>query len=262
MMNDYISFNWDGYSTDVSKYFQTLKQDSLFTDVTLVSDDQVQVSAHKVVLSLCSGYFKNILTKNIHPHPLLCLDGVSSEELNNVVDYIYNGQVKIGQNKIDRFLALAQKLQLQGLLNDDRKFDVIQDEFERNECSTQATTPTSLQRQESFKDVINHDHEGVITSQEENIGEIKRRKSKKFKNIILHPESDMTIEELDYKVTKNIEKISGDGYKCIICGKTFGRGGARFHVETHFKKLFYCIECEKTSTNRRSLYQHFCAGQN
>ena len=35
-------------------------------DVTLVSADLQQVSAHKIVLFACSKYFKNILQQNRH----------------------------------------------------------------------------------------------------------------------------------------------------------------------------------------------------
>ena len=45
-----------------------------------------------------------------------CLDGINFSELNNVLDYIYYGEVNIYQEDLDRFLLVAQKLQLQGLL--------------------------------------------------------------------------------------------------------------------------------------------------
>jgi hypothetical protein len=84
-----------------------------------VSDDQKMMSAHKLVLSASSPYFKHILTTNKHSHPLLCLDGVSSAELQCVLDYIYQGEVQIYQEQLDRFLVVAQRLQLEGLTSQD-----------------------------------------------------------------------------------------------------------------------------------------------
>ena len=72
-----------------------LKKEEDFFDVTLVSDDQSQIKAHKVVLSSCSPFFKNILRNNPHQHHLLFLGGISSYHLQLVTDYIYHGEVKV-----------------------------------------------------------------------------------------------------------------------------------------------------------------------
>ena len=87
-------------------------------DVTLVSDDHKQVSAHKLVLSACSEYFRDIFKNNSKPnaHPLLCLEGISSDDLKNIMDYIYNGEVQLYQEKLDNFLSIAQRLKLEGLI--------------------------------------------------------------------------------------------------------------------------------------------------
>ena len=60
------SLKWNDFEKNVSKSFSQLtrKQTGLF-DVTLVSSDQKQVSAHRLVLSACSDFFKNILNSLI-----------------------------------------------------------------------------------------------------------------------------------------------------------------------------------------------------
>lgn len=84
--------------------------------ITLVSDDQRQISAHKLVLSSCSGYFKTILKQNKHENLLLCLEGISCTDLQQVLDYIYLGEVQIHKEQMDRFIYVAQRLQLDGLM--------------------------------------------------------------------------------------------------------------------------------------------------
>ena len=93
-----------------------MRHDDNLNDVSLVSDDNVQIFAHKVVLSSCSGYFKDIFIKNRQPHPILCLVGVNSQEVNNVLDYIYKGEVQISQDNLNTFLEVAQKFELEGLV--------------------------------------------------------------------------------------------------------------------------------------------------
>ena len=111
-----FSLKWNDFQTNISRSFYKLRAENDFHDVTLVSDDQRLVSAHKLVLSSCSGYFKKILKQNKHENLLLCLEGISYTDLQHVLDYIYLGEVQIHQEQMDRFIYVAQRLQLDGLL--------------------------------------------------------------------------------------------------------------------------------------------------
>ena len=132
-MSEKFSLKWNDFQSNVSRTFSQLRSEEEFFDVSLVSDDQKMMSAHKLVLSASSPYFKHILTTNKHSHPLLCLDGVSSAELQCVLDYIYQGEVQIYQEQLDRFLVVAQRLQLEGLTSQD-------DEQERKMNETREDT--------------------------------------------------------------------------------------------------------------------------
>merc|ERR1712055_192750 len=123
-MSEKFCLKWNNFQTNVSRTFSILRNEDEFLDVSLVSEDQKMMSAHKLVLSACSPYFKHILTMNKHSHPLLCLDGVSSGELQFVLDYIYNGEVQVYQEQLDRFLEVAQRLKLEGLTGNDGEQEV------------------------------------------------------------------------------------------------------------------------------------------
>ena len=97
-MLEKCNFKWQDFQPHLANTFSTLKNDKSFVDVTLMSDDFHMVSAHKVVLSASSEYFKNVLSYRNHSHPLLYLDGISKNDLNNVIDYIYIGKIQIHQN--------------------------------------------------------------------------------------------------------------------------------------------------------------------
>ena len=107
---------WNDFQQNVSRTFSQLRQESGLFDVTLVSSDHKQVSAHRLVLSACSDFFKNIFHRITHSHPLLYLDGVDHTEINLMLDYIYQGEVQIYQEHLDRFLEIAEKFKLDGLL--------------------------------------------------------------------------------------------------------------------------------------------------
>ena len=114
-MENSLSLKWNEFQSCAANSFKQLRKLNEFHDVTLVCDDYKQMSAHKLILSSCSTYFKTVLSQTNHPNPMICLDGISSQELNNILDYIYNGEVLIGQDDIDQFLKIAAKLKLEGL---------------------------------------------------------------------------------------------------------------------------------------------------
>ena len=117
-MTEKFCLKWNDFTTNTTKAFGLLRKEDFLQDVTLVGDDNRQVAAHKLVLSSCSQFFKQIFKNNKHSHPLICLDGITSTELDNILNYMYDGEVNIFQDDLDRFLAVAQRFKLEGLLGD------------------------------------------------------------------------------------------------------------------------------------------------
>ena len=65
MSQETFSLNWKTYEAHIKKSFQNLLNEHVFSDVTLVCDDQTQLQAHKIVLSACSPVLKKVLLKNM-----------------------------------------------------------------------------------------------------------------------------------------------------------------------------------------------------
>ena len=186
-MFEKFSLKWNDFQYNVTKSFSNLRKEEDFYDVTLVSDDQKQMSAHKVVLSSCSEYFKNILKQNKHSQPLLCLDGINSNELNNILDYIYYGSVNILQDDLDKFLRISQRLKLQGLMaeEDDSKSNItVQEEY----------VPPNI----AFNDFK---YEKVETS---DILQVSESKINNEKTIIIN--NFQNIEDLDAQILEIMDK--------------------------------------------------------
>ena len=74
------------------------------------------MDAHKVILAASSPFFRNLLKMNKHPHPLIYMRGVKSENLLAVVDFLYRGEANVYQENLDSFLAIAEEFQLKGLM--------------------------------------------------------------------------------------------------------------------------------------------------
>ena len=95
--------------------FKELGEKGHFADVTLVSDDQIQTKAHKVVLSACSPVLKTLLVNNPHSHPLLYLRGIKQTELQAILKFMYFGETQIFEHRINRFVSAAKDLEVKDI---------------------------------------------------------------------------------------------------------------------------------------------------
>ena len=115
-MTEKFSLKWNDYQSNWNRAINDLHKDTDFADVTLISDDKVKFSAHKIVLSSCSSMFKFILKGNTHGNSMLFLGGVNSINLGFILEYIYQGEVNLYQEQVESFLESAQGLEIEGLL--------------------------------------------------------------------------------------------------------------------------------------------------
>ena len=110
-----LCLKWNDFQDNITSAFGERRQDRQFADVTLACDDGQQVDAHKVILASSSPFFLDILTRNKHPHTLIYMRGMKSEDLVAIVDFLYFGEANVFQENLDSFLAIAEELKLKGL---------------------------------------------------------------------------------------------------------------------------------------------------
>ena len=114
MASEKFCLRWNDFESNISVAFRELRDDKDFFDVTLACDEE-QIQAHKVILSACSPFFRSILRKNPHAHPLLYLKGVKFSDLQSVLNFMYHGEVNVAQEELNSFLAVAEELRVKGL---------------------------------------------------------------------------------------------------------------------------------------------------
>jgi len=105
---------WNDFENNVSTAFRELRDEKDFFDVTLACEDE-QIHAHKVILGACSSFFRAVLRRNPHQHPLLYLKGVKYADLESVLNFMYHGEVNVAQDDLNSFLAVAEELKVKGL---------------------------------------------------------------------------------------------------------------------------------------------------
>ena len=245
-MSEKFSLKWNDFHSNVSKSFSLLRNEDYLHDVTLVSDDHKKVSAHKLVLSASSEYFRDIFKNNQHSHPLICLGRVSNEELQNRMDYIYNGEVQIFQENLERFLGVAKRLKLEGLIGGKQEeYEVEMDnkDFVDTFIPSLAETPSK-----------------PIPCNRPILKSEKKEMSSRTNNAVATAIATVALatNNLEKQVNKYLEECSDGTFSCSVCGKTSSRKqDTQRHIETHIDGLSYeCQVCGKTFRSKNSLNTH------
>ena len=141
MSSEKFCLRWNDFESNINVAFKELRDDKDFFDVTLACDED-QIQAHKVILSACSPFFRNILRRNPHPNPLLYLKGVKFTDLQYVLNFIYHGEVSVGQEELNTFLAVAEELRIKGLTQNSQHESVKT----KKESSTSGYTTSSARQ--------------------------------------------------------------------------------------------------------------------
>ena len=83
-----LCLQWNDFQENIASSFRELREDREFTDVTLACEDGLHIEAHKVVLASSSPFFMQLLKKIKHPHPLIYMRGLRSQDLVAIMDFL------------------------------------------------------------------------------------------------------------------------------------------------------------------------------
>ena len=245
-MPEAFSLKWEKFHSNVSKSFGLLRNEDYLHDVTLVGDDHKQVYAHKLVLSVCSEYFKDIFKYNNkqNVHPFLCLNGISSEDLKNVLTYIYNGEVRLYQASLRRFLDVAHRLKLRGLMDmenqeDDEDPQEVVPKMELDETEESASSAKLAFSKKIYTPTIS---------------KIVSMPSKEWNEREGGSISDIHQNEIKRKEIANV----GSKYQCPQCDKLFSHNST---VHQHIRSVHEgvkvnCNQCHKQFAKTCHLARH------
>merc|ERR1712129_560633 len=172
-----------------------------------------------------------------------------------MIDFLYYGEANIYQENLDSFLAVAEELQLKGLIGSGAKEEVE----ELN------NPPTLKKKAKHLKQEQMHKRQDHTTSDSIFIGEKESS-----------PPQDGTVAVTDYTVAADLQDLDdkiksmmmlsenhagenrGRARICKVCGKEGMMGDIKKHIEAnHITRVSHnCNICGKTSRSRAALSMH------
>ena len=260
---------WNDFKENINSAFVSLRKDTDFTDVTLACEDGHQVDAHKVILASSSPFFRDMLTRNKHAHPLIYMRGMKSEDLVAIVDFLYYGEANIYQENLDTFLNIAEELQLKGL-NGENRVGEGGDDGPPEQTAKPTTLIDAPQKKTSTDQTMTPAQIDSLNSE----SSIKFQISSSMTVGLSKDELSGNMQELDEQIEtmmgrgdnmvkmgnrlRNGEWRMGKAYICQVCGKEGKMTNIKRHIETNHLEgiVIPCNLCEKTFRSRNAMTQH------
>jgi len=254
-MSEKLCLKWNDFQDNTKTAFGSLRDDNDFSDITLACEDGQQVEAHKVILAASSPFFHTMLRRNKHPHPLIYMRGVKSEDLVAIVDFLYYGEANVYQENIDAFLAIAEELKLKGLTGNGNDEKVEEEEVHIGNTNKDTTKHKIKKDTNSFSPAnICQNSSNQNESVEGTVAVTNYSLSVHFQE--LDDQINSLMSKSENKITQGSESIRAT--VCNVCGKEGKVSNIKAHIEAnHLEGVSIpCNFCEKTFRSRNGLRQH------
>ena len=173
---------------------------------------------------------------------------VKSDDLQAILDFVYFGQTSVYQDNLESFLAVAEELQLRGLMGKEESA------FEDSQIDDLKIPLPTLDEPacKQEKDISNQQHPPSSTK----LGEAKE-------TVRARKEISEGLREMERQTHLKMEKtsrttLSGPIYKCKACGKEGRNAQLKAHIQANHLEGFSipCNFCEKTFRSKCSLKGH------
>ena len=239
---------------------QNLFEEEHLTDVTLVSHDDQQIYAHRIVLGSSSGFFKKLFSRNsANKHPLVYLRGINYQELKALVTYIYKGEVELQKEDMESFFKTGFDLEVLGLKDME---DFPQNQLE--EPGEVSLIDDTVDNPRSLAESIDLAYNDIKL---ENIEEIRDPKTNedKQKHIKLPSKLNHNISKTkEHRHTGNVNEQDSthsrtSRLQCATCDKIFlDKQVLRKHIRrVHNTVVHSCSHCFQKYKRSEHLRRHF-----
>ena len=243
------------FGTNIKTSWKEFQDEEYFYDVTLACDE-LQIKAHKIIISSCSPVFKNILKHNPNKHPLIYLRGVKYSDLKNLLTFIYQGEVSIAEEDLNRFLTVAEDLKIKGLY-EEKNTDI---NSTRMDSSSKVQKNNYKRKEEDLYKTI-MENQDLLEAKTERINNFAVAKSL----VPINEEKPFPCTKCDKKfislsnLNAHMKSLhEGIRYSCDKCEyKATQKVSLKVHIKSIHEGVRYpCGQCQFIGTQRANLYTH------
>jgi len=122
MAGEDFLLKWNDHHALFFSGAEELCQNEEYTDVTLSAGSKF-FPAHKLVLSVCSPYFRQLFRRLGNDKSVIYLKDVEPRHLELLLDYMYKGEIKVEEQELVTVLNTAQGLEIKGLTESGKQND-------------------------------------------------------------------------------------------------------------------------------------------
>ena len=114
-MSEECCLLWKTFPQHLQSVVRDLFEGGKLSDVTVVTEDQTQFKAHKILLSACSPVLEKIIHMDPSEQSLIFLMGVQAQEMESILQFMYLGEARFFPHRMRHFLRLARDLEMKDI---------------------------------------------------------------------------------------------------------------------------------------------------
>ena len=249
---DQYKIGWNTFPQHLLTGNAQLYEDKIFSDVTLVSEDLVQTPAHRTVLASASLKLKKLLTVNTGcgGGGVLYLTGVSQQDLEPLLEFIYLGETNIKETRLSQFLDLARDLEIKEIPRDSQatRAEKHQGLTQSNQIQLEGSGspgPAVTEPVRAMMRILENDYklsQSITDNAEEYLLELVEN----------------TAEGNKYQLSAGPRGTSKQPTKCPVCQAAFFDRNTmkRHHRNIHQGIRHPCPECKQVYTTTSDMVRH------
>ena len=166
---------------------------------------------------------------------------MKAHDLVAILDFLYQGEANVFQDNLDSFLAIAEELQLKGLMGKTEDFG--EDKKPLPSYNTSGNVPESSFKRQLTNKETRHPSEGNSA-------------------LAIPTNFSGNFDELEAKVCSLMEKSQNKiangtkfAHRCTVCGKEGQSPNIKDHIEANHLEgvIITCNLCERTFRSRNAL---------
>ena len=264
----------DLFEVNAGKAFRELMEDTVFTDVTLVSNDGQMIHAHKVVLISSSTYFKTIMEVDKNRSEVIV--NIAHVQLMAIVKYIYTGEVRVLLDHMKDFMEAGQILGIQGLVKVEKNDEALVGKNDSSNSGIPISSSLIVEQSEirvgnSMTDILNISKEEVNTSElfsrsnnfnepiSSNLDTRAHQDIKKDKiGVSRYPcdHCEFSSKFKRYLIAHRGKEHPELKVQCDECGYMGTEAGYKQHQLKHKGQVYTCDQCDYRTPVRYRLNEH------